>query len=323
MQSNTVSFSRLLLASTLLTSNVFAASKVFAASALLAITTNSAAAATNATPALYAKVPAEGHCEKSAWPNPSTSLNLPLPVWICHIDNTQNEPATSKQQAKPEQANYQLLADALLGSTLPAMAMAQHRNDPKPQHLVAFLGLSPFFGCELTYRPATTTQKAQFQDACTSACWDLTGELITEGMTLPVKPLLRFPYQLLSPQHGQEQKVQLGVLAANVPVTDISFVPDPANAELPVFDRLLKALLWGRLADVQTLWPQLPNQGKLTESEQARLFINAAAKEHLHLLDYLKSQGLDPNAKTEMGGSLLSVAQMMKSDKVLSWLNHE
>ena len=171
----------------------------------------------------------------------------------------------------------------------------------------------------------------------------------------PVKPLLRFPYQKLN-----ATQIQFGNLAPEFKWQELSFVPDITDSQQPVFDRLLKTVLWGRLADTQTLWPQLfisggtvPSkahskvqakaqqnqpqnqqqnqqqnqpespalgQAQLTESQQAQLFINAAAKEHLLMLAFLKSQGLNPHAKTEMGGSAQQVAELIQSDKVIAWL---
>lgn len=184
--------------------------------------------------------------------------------------------------------------------------------------------MGAYFGCQLQYQANNAKAEGKFTDPCTGADWSLQGTPVVAAFDKPTKPLLRFPYQKLN-----ATQIQFGNLAPEFKWQELSFVPDITDSQQPVFDRLLKTVLWGRLADTQTLWPQLfisggtvPSkahskvqakaqqnqqqnqpespalgQAQLTESQQAQLFINAAAKEHLLMLAFLKSQDLNPHAK--------------------------
>jgi hypothetical protein len=359
--------------------------------ALFILLSGSVLAATQSEGAV-AEVPSIGSCKALSFQN-AAAVKWPLPLWLCHLDGqaaketlasqdvittdelANNSPAKNARlkssssasppldllttDIPPSKADYQLLADLLLRSDVPSMALAQHLLEFLPANkmlsgnktsavkVVLFLGLSPYFGCQLQYQANNAEAEGKFTDPCTGAEWSLQGTPVIAAFDKPVKPLLRFPYQKLN-----ATQIQFGNLAPEFKWQELSFVPDITDSQQPVFDRLLKTVLWGRLADAKTLWPQLlvsgeavPSkahskvqakaqqnqqqnqsespalgQAQLTESQQAQLFINAAAKEHLLMLAFLKSQGLNPHAKTEMGGSAQQVAELIQSDKVIAWL---
>ena len=274
----------------------------------------------NTSPTVVA-LPAVGSCTKVAFNNPS-SPKWPLPLYLCHYSAAEFnalkiQPALDNSWL-PNKQSYQGLADNLLDSRLPSIAVAygqhwyrQFANNSEATSAVVQLTefISPYFGCELQL---TDTG---FTDPCVSARWDKFGRLLAPVSDLPKESLRQFPFRL------DNGKVVLGEADATLSWQLHAFEPDLQDVTVPLLERIGKGLFWGKVNEVAALWPQLSAQGELTQSEQARLFIMAVSKQQAAAVRFLVAQGLNPQARTEFGDTALSVANMIESEAMLQLLS--
>lgn len=273
------------------------------------------------TPPTAVALPAEGSCTKVAFNNPR-SPKWPLPLYLCHYSATEftalkAQPALDNSWL-PNKQSYQGLADNLLDSRLPSMALAhgqrwysmlsaaEHASSAVVQ--VTEL-ISPYLGCELQL---TDTG---FTDPCLGANWDKLGRLLVPVADLPNQSLRQFPFRL------HDNAVVLGEADSTLSWQLQSFKPDLQDTTVPLFERIGKGLFWGLLEEVTALWPLLTAQGELTESEQAQLFIMAIAKEQTAAVRFLVEQWLNPQATNDYGDSALSIANMLQSEVMLQLLS--
>lgn len=274
----------------------------------------------NTSPTVVA-LPAVGSCTKVAFTN-SSSPKWPLPLYLCHYSaaefNALKAQPVLDNSWLPNKQSYQGLADNLLDSRLPSIALAhgqrwyrQFADNSEATSAVVQLTelISPYFGCELQLTDAG------FTDPCVSARWDKLGRLLAPVSDLPNQSLRQFPFTL------QSGEVILGEADTSLDWQLDAFEPDLQNTTVPLLDRIGKGLFWGKVDKVSALWPQLSAQGELTQSEQARLFIMAVSKQQAAAVRFLVAQGLNPQARTEFGDTALSVANMIESEAMLQLLS--
>ncbi|MBZ9611984.1 hypothetical protein [Rheinheimera maricola] len=273
------------------------------------------------TPPTAVPLPAVGGCVKAAFNNPG-SPKWPLPLYLCHFSAAEFN-ALKVQPALdngwlPNNDSYQGLADNLLDSHLPSIALAhgqrwyrQFADNSEATSAVVQLTelISPYFGCELQL---TDTG---FTDSCVSARWDKLGRLLAPVSNLPNQALRQFPFRL------DNGKVVLGEADARLSWQLHAFEPNLQDATVPLLDRIGKGLFWGKVDEVAALWPLLSEQGELTQSEQARLYIMAVSKQQAAAVRFLQAQGLNPQATNEYGDSALSIAKMLQSEAMLQLLS--
>lgn len=266
-------------------------------------------------------LPAVGSCTKVAFTN-SSSPKWPLPLYLCHYSaaefNALKAQPVLDNSWLPNKESYQGLADNLLDSRLPSIALAHGQrwyrqfadNSEATSAEVQLTELiSPYFGCELKL---TDTG---FTDPCVSARWDKLGRLLEPVSNLPNQSLRQFPFRL------DNGKVVVGEADAALSWHLHAFEPDLQNTTVPLLERIGKGLFWGKVNEVTALWPQLSAQGELTQSEQARLFIMAVSKQQAAAVRFLVAQGLNPQARTEFGDTALSVSNMIESEAMLQLLS--
>ncbi len=217
----------------------------------------------------------------------------------------------------PSKESYQGLADNLLNSRLPSIALAQGQRwytmlaaEEKASTAMVQLTelVSPYFGCELQI------SAEGFTDPCVSASWDKLGRLLTPAADLPHQSLRQFPFRI------HDSEVVLGEADNTLTWQLHTFEPDLQDAAVPLLKRIGKGLFWGMVDEVKTLWPLLSAQGELTESDQAQLFIMAVSKQQVAAVRFLVEQGLNPQASTEFGDNALSIAKMLESEAMVQLL---
>lgn len=293
---------------------VLAATISFSASAN-AVDASAADAAATALP-----LPAAGTCRQVAFNN-LNSPKWPLPLYLCHysaaeLNSLKTQPALDNSWL-PNKQSYQGLADNLLDSRLPSIALAHGQRwytmlaaEAATQHAVLQLTelISPYYGCELQI----TTDG--FFDPCIGARWDKLGRLLAPVSDLPNQSLRQFPFTL------QSGEVVLGEADTSLNWQLHAFEPDLQDAAVPLFERIGKGLFWGMVEEVAELWPLLSAQGELTENQQARLFIMAVSKQQAAAVRFLVAQGLNPQARTEFGDTALSVARVIESEAMAQLL---
>ena len=273
------------------------------------------------TPATAVPLPAVGSCTKVAFSNPK-SPKWPLPLYLCHYNaaefNALKAQPVLDNSWLPNKQSYQGLADNVLDSRVPSIALAhgqrwyrQFADNSEATSAVMQLTelISPYFGCEL--QPTDTG----FTDPCVSAHWDKLGRLLAPVSDLPNQSLRQFPFRL------DNGKVVVGEADATLSWQLHAFEPDLQDTTVPLLDRIGKGLFWGKVDEVAALWPQLRAHGELTQSEQARLFTMAVSKQQAAAVRFLVAQGLNPQARTEFGDTALSVANMIESEAMLQLLS--
>ncbi|PTB84976.1 hypothetical protein C9988_03150 [Pseudidiomarina aestuarii] len=268
-----------------------------------------------------APLPAAGTCTQVSFTS-SNASKWPLPLLLCQYSvaefNTLKARPVVDNDWLPNQQSYQGLADNLQDSRLPSIALAQGQRwytllaeEAAAQNAVVQLTelVSPYFGCVLQI------SDEGFADPCVGARWDRLGRLLAPVSDLPNQSLRQFPFKLL------KEEVVLGEADTELNWQLHAFEPDLQDTTVPLFDRIVKGMLWGMVDEVTELWPLFSAQGELTESEQAQLFIMAVSKQHAAAVQFLAAQGLNPQAKTDFGDSALSVAKMLESDSMIQLLN--
>lgn len=272
------------------------------------------------TPPTAVPLPAVDTCTQVAFTKPN-SPKWPLPLYLCHYNAAEfnalkAQPALDNNWL-PEKVHYQGLADSLLDSRLPSMALAQgqrwyrqfaHDNEATSAVVQLTDLISPYYGCVLQ-----VTEQG-FTDPCLGANWDKLGRLLAPVSDLPNQSLRQLPFDL---HHGE---VVLGEADSALSWQLHSFVPDLQDAKVPLLERIGKGLFWGLLAEVKALWPEFVAKGPLHENDQAQLFIMAIAKEQAAAVRFLVAQGLNPQATNEYGDSALSIANMLESEAMVQLL---
>lgn len=292
----------------------------FLAVILLPLLLSEAAKAATSSPPQAEPLPAAGSCVQVAFTNPS-SPKWPLPLYLCHysaaeLNSLKTQPTLNKSWL-PGKQNYQGLADNLLDSRLPSIALAHGQRwytmlaaEATTQHAVVQLTelISPYYGCKLQI----TTDG--FFDPCIGARWDKLGRLLAPVPDLPNQSLRQFPFTL------QSGEVVLGEADTSLNWQLHAFEPDLQDASVPLFERIGKGLFWGMLDEVKALWPDFAAKGPLTEHEQVDLFIMALAKERSAAIVWLVEQGLNPMAKNAMGDNALSIAVLLENEPMVQLL---
>ncbi|MEE2026102.1 hypothetical protein [Alkalimonas mucilaginosa] len=273
------------------------------------------------TPPTAVPFPAMGSCAKVAFHNPS-SPKWGLPLYLCHysaadFNALKAQPVLDKSWL-PNKESYQGLADNLLDSRLPSIALAHGQRwyrmlsaaENSSSAVVQLTELiSPYLGCELQL---TDTG---FTDPCLGANWDKLGRLLAPVSDLPNQSLRQFPFRLY------DNLVVLGEADATLNWQLDSFAPDLQDATVPLLERIGKGLFWGQLDEVTVLWPSLIAKGPLTKRDQVELFIMAIAKEQTAAVLFLAAQGLNPQATNEYGDSALSIAKMLENEVMVQLLS--
>ena len=258
-------------------------------------------------------LPALDTCQTVQYYHPASD-KLPLPLYLCHhsvtgFNRLADSPAWDNTWL-PAKQHYQGLADIVLDSRLPSMALAAGQRwyamfaagaEPSRPVVQVTELISPYFGCQLEL------SEQGFSDPCTSANWDKLGRLLAPVPDLPDQSLRQFPFML------DQQQVHLGTADTTLNWQLMSFTPDLHDTALPLLARVGKGLFWGMLTEVKTLWPEVVAMGKLSESQQSQLFIMAVAKQQTDAVRWLVEQGLNPMATNEYGDNALSVANMIES----------